>query len=95
MLLDLDVPQALDALLLAVVVALVAWLVAVEFGNAQREEREREQFECVFGGCAVGDFGEEGVLGARFLVGGGLEGADGALDWVFVNFCYFCWTLRN
>lgn len=84
-LLDLDVPETLDALLLAVVVALVTGCVAVDFGDAECEEGEREQFECIFGRGAVVDFGEEGVLCAGFLVGGGLENANCALDWVVVS----------
>ena len=69
-LLNLDSPQSLDALGLGVVVPFVC--VVVDFGDAESEEREREEFEDVFGGCAVVYFGEEGVLGARFLVGRGL-----------------------
>lgn len=81
LLLDLHRPQSLDALALgnwAVVVALMR----VDLGDAQGEEREREELECVFEGRAVGDLGEEGVLGASLLVGWALEGAKGALDLV-------------
>ena len=87
MLLDLDVPQALDALLLAVVVPLVAGRVVLiaDFGDAQGEKREGEQLKGVFGGGAVVDFGEEGVLSAGFLVGGGVEGANGAFDCLLVR----------
>jgi hypothetical protein len=52
----------------------------VDLGDAEGEEGERKEFEGVFGGGAVVDFGEEGVLGASFLVGGGLEGSDCAFD---------------
>lgn len=79
-LLNLDVPEALDVLLLAVVVALVSRRVALDLGDAERKERERKELECVLGRGAVGDFREEGVLGASFLVGGGLEGANSTLD---------------
>lgn len=80
LLLDLHRPQPLDALALgnwAVVVALMR----VDLGDAQSEEREREELECVFEGGTVGDLGEESVLGASLLVGWALEGAKGALDW--------------
>lgn len=78
-LLDLDGPEALDAgLWFGVVVASMR----VDFGDAQGEKGEREEFEDVFGGGAVGDGGEEGVLfGGGFGVGGGFEGADGAFDY--------------
>lgn len=79
LLLDLHRPQPLDALALgnwAVVVALMR----VNLGDAQGEEREREELEYVFEGGAVGDRGEEGVLGASLLVRWALEGAKGALD---------------
>lgn len=78
MLLDLDGPEALDAgLWFGVVVASMR----VDFGDAQGEKGDREEFEDVFGGGAVGDGGEEGVLfGGGFGVGGGFEGADGAFD---------------
>lgn len=76
-LLDADGPQALDALGFGVVVAIVGVL-RVDLGDAQGKQREREQLECVLGGGAVVDFGEERVLCARFLVGGGGEGADGS-----------------
>lgn len=49
MLLDLDVPEALDVLLLAVVVALVAGRIAFDLGNAKREKREGKKLECVLG----------------------------------------------
>lgn len=75
---DLDGPQALDALGLGVVVALVR--VFVDLVDAEGKQGQREEFEGVLGGCAVRDFGEEGVLGACFLVGGGLEGTDCSLD---------------
>jgi hypothetical protein len=84
-LLDLDGPKALDAgLWFGVVVAGVR----VDFGDAQREKGEREEFEDVFGGGAVGDWGEEGVLfGGGFGVGGGFEGADGAFDYSTRQYC--------
>lgn len=81
LLLDLDRPQPLDALALGnwgVVVALMR----VDLGDAQGEEREREELECVFEGGTVGDLGEKSVLGASLLVGWALEGAKGALDLV-------------
>lgn len=78
MLLDFDGPEALDALGLGVVVAFVC--VFIDFVDAEGEEGEREQLECVLGGGSVGDFGEEGVLGAGFLVGWRLESTDGTLD---------------
>lgn len=49
-------------------------------GDAEREEGAREQGEGLRGGEGVADFGEEGVLAAGGLVGGGLECAEGALD---------------
>jgi Flp pilus assembly protein TadB len=61
-LLDFDVPEALDTLLLAVVVAFMAGRVAVDLGYAKGEKREGKQFESVLGGGAVVDFGKEGVL---------------------------------
>lgn len=79
MLLDADGPQALDALGFGVVVAFVTVL-GVDFRDAQCEQRQRQQLECVLGGGAVMDFGEEGVLRARFLVRGGGEGADCSQD---------------
>lgn len=79
MLLDADGPLTLDALGLCVCVAFVTGL-RVDFGDAEGEEREREELEGVFGGGAVVDFREERVLGAGFLVGGGLKGSDCAFD---------------
>jgi hypothetical protein len=61
-LLNFDVPQALDALLLAVVVAFVAWSIAVDFIDAECEEGEGEQFEGILGRGAVVDFRKERVL---------------------------------
>lgn len=76
---DGDGPEALCAL------CFLGWGVVVAFVrvgllDAQREEGEREELEGAFGGGAVGYGGEEGVLFARFFVGGGLEGAEGAFD---------------
>lgn len=70
-------PQALDALLLPVVVALVR----VDFGNTESEQGEREQLERVFCAGAVGDGWEFGVLGTGFFVRVGLQDANGAFDY--------------
>lgn len=76
MLFNTHSPETLDFLDLAVVMPLVA-VRRVDLGDAKCEEGKREELECVFGCLTVCDFGEEGVLGSRFDVGGGLEGADG------------------
>lgn len=76
MLLNADVPQALDALLFAVRMAFMR----IYFIDAEGEHGQREELEGVLGAGAVVDFREDGVLGAGFLVGIGVEGADGALD---------------
>ena len=61
----------------------VGGVVGVDFLDAQGEHGDGEELEDVFGGGAVGHFREEGsFLGAGFGVGGGLDGADGAFDWV-------------
>jgi hypothetical protein len=83
-LLDLDCPQALDALRLGVVVALVR--IFVDLGDSECEERKRKELEAVLGGGAVVDFGKEGVLRPGFLVCGGLDGADCSLDCVVVKY---------
>jgi len=75
-LLDTDVPLTLDALLLAVGMALVR----IYLVHAESEHGEREELEGVFGAGAVVDFGENGILGACFFVGVGVEGANGTLD---------------
>lgn len=49
-------------------------------GDTEGEERAREEGEGLCGGEGVADFGEEGVLVTGGLVGGGLQGAEGALD---------------
>lgn len=67
-------------LLFAVVVTFMPWRVTVDFGHSEGKKGEREQFECVLSGGAVGDFGEERVLGACFLVGRRLESANRSLD---------------
>jgi len=82
LLLDLDGPETLDALRLVGAGSVAVTLMRVDLGDAQREQRHGQQLECVFEGGAVGDLGEEGVLLAGFLVGWGLQGAEGALDWV-------------
>ena len=69
MLLNADSPQALDALGLCVIVTIVG-LFRVDLGDAEGEQGEREQFECVLGGGAVVDFGEKRVLCASLLVCG-------------------------
>ena len=56
MLLDSDVPKTLDALLLAVVVAFVAWSIAVDLVDAKGEEGQGEQLEGILGRGAVVDF---------------------------------------
>lgn len=81
MLLDLDGPETLDTFWLCVIVACMCGG-GIDLGDTECEKRQRKQFESVLGGGAVFDFREEGVLGAGFLVGGGLEGADGSLDYV-------------
>lgn len=54
--------------------------VFVDLGDTEGKKRERQKFEAVLGGCAVGNFGQQRVLGAGLLVCGGLEGAYGSLD---------------
>lgn len=78
-LLDLDGPQALDAVLgFGVVVAGVG----VDFGDAEGEEGEGEELEDVFSGGAVCHRGEEGIfLCGGFGVGWGFDGADGTFDY--------------
>ena len=49
-------------------------------GYSQGKEREGQELEAVLGRGAIMDFGEQRVLGAGFLVGGGLKGADCSLD---------------
>lgn len=78
-LLDADVPETLHALGFSVVVAFVP-LRGVDLGDAQGEEREREQLECVLGGGAVVDFGQQRVLCTRLLVRGRRKGTNGAHD---------------
>lgn len=55
--------------------------VRVDFRDAQGEEGEREEFEDFGGGGFGCDGWEGGVFRGGFLVGGGLEGAEGAFDW--------------
>lgn len=83
-LLDLDGPQALDSVLgLGVVVSCVR----VDLAHSQGQEREREELEHVLGGGTVCHGWEEGVLlCGGFGVGGGLDGANGSLDYYMENF---------
>lgn len=75
--LDLDRPEALDALrLLPVVVGRVG----VDLADSEREHRHGEELEGVLERGAVLDLGQERVLLARFLVGGRLEGSERAFD---------------
>lgn len=79
LLLNLDVPETLHPLNLTMSMAVV--LSVHDFADAEGEEVEGEETEGV---VSVGDgldFGEEGVLCGGFLVGIGLEGANGSLDW--------------
>lgn len=80
MLLDLDVPEALDVLLLGVVVALMSWRITLDLGDTERKEGEREELERVLSRCAVRDFRKQGVLCSGFLVRGRLESANSSLD---------------
>ncbi len=69
LLLDFDGPEALDALLVFLYWCVVVAFVLVDFGDAESEEGEWEELECVFKGGTVGDGGEEGVLFAGRFVG--------------------------
>ena len=77
---DLDRPQTFNALLLFLRRAVVVAFVWIGFGHPERQHVDRHQLEGALGLKFVGDFGEEGVLGAGFFVGVGLEGAEGAFD---------------
>lgn len=72
LLLDLDRPETLGALL--GLPAVVVPLVRVDLGDAQGEQRERQELEDLLGRGAVGDgWKESGVLGRGGRVGGGLD----------------------
>lgn len=73
LLLNLDIPLALDTLLGLLSVGSAV----VDLDDSEREHAERQQLECVLQRSSVGDFGQEGVLLACLFVGGGLDGAEG------------------
>lgn len=55
-------------------------LVGVDFGDAESEEGQREEFKCVLERGAVGNFRQQRVLRSGFGVGWALEGAEGSFD---------------
>ena len=78
--LDLDGPQALDALSLLGGGRVVVAFVRVRLVHAEGEHRHGEELEGVFQRGAVGDFGKGGVLLAGFGVFGGLQGSEGTFN---------------
>ena len=71
-LLDLDGPEALDPLALVIVGA--------DLGDAQSEERKREELEGVLRGGAVRHRREELILRRGFLVLGRFKRTDGPFN---------------
>lgn len=49
-------------------------------GNTECKKRKWEEFEAIFERGAIGDFWEEWVLLASFLVGGRLNGSEGTFN---------------
>ena len=81
LLLDAHGPQAFDAVGGFGCGRVAVPFVRVDFRDAQGEEGEWEELEGFGGGGGGGYWGEGGVFGACFGVGGGLEGAESTFDW--------------
>lgn len=76
LLLNLDGPESLDALDLVRSRGVVVAFMGIDFGDTEGEHGEGQQLEAVLERCAVGDFWEERVLLAGFLVGRGLDSSE-------------------